>query len=56
MKAFLLTLFASVLVMSGVGSRAAEYHLGEWAGTWQSGDTSGHFNLELERAADGMLR
>jgi hypothetical protein len=55
MKSFLLTLFASALLMSGAYSRAAEYHMGEWIGTWQSGDNSGHFNLSLGRAADGNL-
>jgi hypothetical protein len=55
MKAFLLTLCASVLLMSGARSYEADYHLGEWIGTWHSGDTSGHFDLALERAPDGQL-
>lgn len=55
MKPILSTLFASVLLMSGAHVHAAEYHLGEWLGTWQSGETSGHFNLDLERTSDGKL-
>ena len=55
MKSFLMTLFASALLMSGSYSHAAEYHLGDWIGTWQSGATSGHFNLALQRTSDGNL-
>jgi hypothetical protein len=55
MKPFLLTLFASVLLMSGARSHDAEYHLGQWIGTWQSGETSGSFDLDLARGSDGAL-
>jgi hypothetical protein len=55
MRPILLTLFASVLLLSGIPGHAAEYHLGQWIGTWQSGDKSGHFDLDLGRGSDGEL-
>ena len=53
-KTFLSTLFASVLLMSGAHSQGSDI-LGEWNGTWQSGGTSGTFNLNLEQTPAGML-
>ncbi len=55
MKLFFLTLGASVLLMGGARGTEADYHLGEWIGTWNNGGTSGHFNLALERAPDGTV-
>ena len=41
-------------VSPAVAADGGQY-LGTWAGTWLGGDASGHFELTLERSADGKL-
>lgn len=53
-RAFLLMLCASVL-MQGAYGHERDYHLGDWIGTWKSADTSGHFDLALQRAPGGEV-
>jgi hypothetical protein len=55
MKPLLLTLCASALLVGGARSHEAEYHVGQWIGTWQDGEASGRFDLDLERASDGQI-
>lgn len=47
-------LFMGAPVSPAVAADGDPY-LGTWAGTWLGGDASGHFELTLERSADGKL-
>jgi len=57
-RSLLATLCASVfsvLLISGARGFDEDYHMGEWIGTWSSADTSGSFDLDLQRASDGNV-
>jgi hypothetical protein len=45
------------LTASALPARAADgdQYLGKWAGTYEGGDATGHFQLAFERGSDGKL-